>query len=327
MADAETPRILITRRWPDAAEARVAALGDVSFRAPDTPMSHDEWIAAAEGHDVIMPTVSDSIPAAFYDAARGKVRLLASYGVGYNHIDVARAREAGIAVTNTPGVLTDCTADLAMGLLLAAARRIGEGERELRAGQWDGWRPTHMIGKKVSGATLGIVGFGRIGQAMARRAHYGFGMRVVFQNRSRVDAETCASAGNAQQLDSLEAVAAEADFLSLHCPGGPETAGLIGGRVFEAMTPGAILINTARGDVVDEPALFEALETGRLGAAGLDVYVGEPKLDPRFLRYDNLVLAPHLGSATDATRMAMGDRAIDNLEAFLRGETPPDLVT
>jgi len=184
-----------------------------------------------------------------------------------------------------------------------------------------------MIGKKVSGATLGIVGFGRIGQAMARRAHYGFGMRVVFQNRSRVDAETCASAGNAQQLDSLEAVAAEADFLSLHCPGGPETAGLIGGRVFEAMTPGAILINTARGDVVDEPALFEALETGRLGAAGLDVYVGEPKLDPRYLRYDNLVLAPHLGSATDATRMAMGDRAIDNLEAFLRGETPPDLVT
>lgn len=319
-------KILITRQWPAGPTARVAALGDVTLRDPDSAMSADDWMQAAHEFDVIMPTVSDSIPAEFYPAAKGKLALLASYGVGYNHIDVDAARANGIRVTNTPGVLTDCTADLAMGLLLAAARRIGEGERETRAGQWAGWRPTHMIGRKVSGATLGIIGFGRIGQAMARRAHFGFGMKVVFQNRSRVADDVTTAAGNAQQLDSVQAVAAASDFLSLHCPGGAETKGLINADVFAAMQPGAILINTARGDVVDEDALFDALDKGHLGGAGLDVYVGEPALDPRFLDHENLVLAPHLGSATDATRDAMGHRAIDNLEAFLNGETPHDLI-
>lgn len=322
-------KILVTRAWPKAAEDRLIAegLGDVTLRHPDTPMSQDEWLRAAETYDVIMPTVSDKIPAAFYPAAKGKLKIFANYGVGFNHIDIDAARDNGIAVTNTPDVLTDCTADLAMGLLLTAARRIGEGERETRSGKWEGWRPTHMIGKKVSGATIGIVGFGRIGQAMARRAHYGFDMRVVFQDAWSVPDDIKAANGNAEQLGSVAEVAAQSDFLSLHCPGGADTYKMINADVFNALKPGAILVNSARGDVVDEDALFDALDSGRLMAAGLDVYHNEPALDQRFLRYENIVLAPHLGSATDGTRAAMGHRAIDNLAAFLKGETPGDLVT
>lgn len=321
------PKILVTRRWPQDTLDRVAKVGDVTFRDPDTTMSHEEFMDAAKTYDVIMPTVSDKIPAEFYPAAKGTVKILASYGVGYNHIDVDAARANDIAVTNTPDVLTDCTADLAMGLLLAAARRIGEGERETRAGNWEGWRPTHMIGKKVTGATIGIVGFGRIGQAMAKRAHFGFGMKVVFQDAWQVPDDIKKAAGNATQLGSIQEVAAQSDYLSLHCPGGDETFKLINADVFNALKPGAILVNSARGDVVDEDALFDALDSGKLTAAGLDVYMGEPALDPRFLKYENLVLAPHLGSATDGTRDAMGHRAIDNLEAFLAGEKPRDLVS
>ena len=322
-------KILVTRAWPKATEDRLtnAGLGDVTLRHPDTPMSHDEWMDAAKTYDVIMPTVSDKIPAEFYPAAKGKVKIFANYGVGFNHINIDAAAANDITVTNTPDVLTDCTADLAMGLLLAAARRIGEGERETRAGGWEGWRPTHMIGKKVSGATLGIIGFGRIGQAMARRAHNGFGMRVVFQDAWEVPEDIKAANGNAEQLPSMVEVAAEADFLSLHCPGGADTYKMINAIIFNAMKPGAILVNSARGDVVDEDALFDALDSGQLSAAGLDVYHNEPALDPRFLAYENIVLAPHLGSATDGTREAMGFRAIDNLEAFLKSDTPGDLVT
>ena len=284
-------KILVTRAWPKETEERLIAenLGDVTLRNPDTSMSRDEFMEAATGYDVVMPTVSDKIPAEFYDAAKGKVKILANYGVGYNHIDVNAAKAAGIAVTNTPDVLTDCTADLAMGLLLAAARRIGEGERETRAGKWEGWRPTHMIGKKVSGATLGIVGFGRIGQAMAKRAHFGFGMNIVFQDAWQVPDDIKAACGNATQLGSINEVAAASDFLSLHCPGGADTFKLINADVFAAMKPGCILVNSARGDVVDEDALFDALDSGRLRAAGLDVYMGEPALDRRFLNYENLV--------------------------------------
>lgn len=319
------PRVLVTRAWPTETQDRLAGLADATFRDPDGPMTAAEFLSAAQHYDAVMPTVSDVIPAEFYVAAKGTVKILANYGVGYNHIDTDAAQAAGITVTNTPGVLTDCTADIAMGLLLAAARRIGEGERELRSGHWSGWRPTHMIGKKVAGATLGIIGFGRIGQAMARRAHHGFGMKVVFQNRSRVDADFASSLG-ATQLDTLEDVAAASDFLSLHCPGGADTRHLIDASVFAAMKPGAILVNTARGDVVDEDALFAALDSGHLGGAGLDVFQNEPALDPRFLAYENCVLAPHLGSATDGTRAAMGHKAIDNLVAFFDGQTPPDQV-
>lgn len=322
-------KILVTRAWPKEAEDRLIAenLGEVTLRDPDTPMSPAEFMAAAETYDVVMPTVSDKIPAEFYPAAAGKVKIMANYGVGFNHIDIDAARDAGIAVTNTPEVLTDCTADLAMGLMLTAARRIGEGERELRAGNWIGWRPTHMIGKKVTGATLGIVGFGRIGQAMAKRAHFGFGMKVVFQDAWAVPDDIKAACGNPTQLGSMTEVAATCDFLSLHCPGGADTYKMINADVFSAMKPGSILVNSARGDVIDEDALFAALDSGHLAAAGLDVYHNEPALDPRFLIYENLVLAPHLGSATDGTRAAMGHRAIDNLRAFLAGDTPHDLVS
>ena len=322
-------KILVTRAWPKEAEDRLVAegLGEVTLRNPDTSMSHDEWMAAAQTYDVIMPTVSDKIPAEFYPAAKGKLKIFANYGVGFNHIDIDAARANDIAVTNTPDVLTDCTADLAMGLLLTAARRIGEGERETRACGWEGWRPTHMIGKKVSGATLGIVGFGRIGQAMARRAAFGFGMRVVFQDAWAVPDDIKAANGNAEQLNSIADVAAQADFLSLHMPGGADTYKMINADVFNALKPGAILVNSARGDVVDEDALFAALDSGQLSAAGLDVYHNEPALDARFLSYENIVLAPHLGSATDGTRIGMGHRAIDNLKAFLAGDRPGDLVT
>lgn len=324
-----TTKILVTRAWPKEAEDHLVAqgLGDVTLRHPDTPMSKDEFMAAAETCDVIMPTVSDKIPPEFYPAAKGRVKIMANYGVGFNHINIDAARENGIAVTNTPEVLTDCTADLAMGLLLTAARRIGEGERETRAGDWAGWRPTHMIGKKVTGATLGIVGFGRIGQAMARRAHYGFGMRVVFQDAWHVPDDIKIQNGNAEQLGSIAEVAAQADFLSLHMPGGDDTYKMINADVFGALKPGAILVNSARGDVVDEDALFAALDSGQLSAAGLDVFHNEPALDPRFMAYNNIVLAPHLGSATDGTRIGMGYRAIDNLKAYLNGDTPGDLVT
>lgn len=322
-------KILVTRAWPKAAEDRLVAegLGTVTLRHPDSSMSHDEWMDAASSYDVIMPTVSDKIPAEFYPAAKGKVKIFANYGVGFNHIDIDAAHANDIVVTNTPDVLTDCTADLAMGLLLAAARRIGEGERETRANGWEGWRPTHMIGKKVTGATLGIIGFGRIGQAMARRAHYGFGMRVVFQDAWQVPDDIKTVNGNAEQLGSILDVAREADFLSLHMPGGSNTYKMINADVFSALKSGAVLVNSARGDVVDEDALFDALDSGHLAAAGLDVYHNEPALDPRFLKYENLVLAPHLGSATDGTREAMGHRAIDNLAAYLKGDTPGDLVT
>lgn len=322
-------KILVTRAWPKEAEDHLLAqnLGDVTLRHPDTSMGSNEFMEAAATQDVIMPTVSDKIPPEFYPAAKGKVKIMANYGVGFNHIDIDAARENGIAVTNTPDVLTDCTADLAMGLMLTAARRIGEGERETRASNWEGWRPTHMIGKKVTGATLGIVGFGRIGQAMARRAHNGFGMRVVFQDAWNVPEEIKAANGNAEQLGSIAEVATQADFLSLHMPGGADTFKMINSDVFNALKPGAILVNSARGDVVDEDALFAALDSGQLAAAGLDVYHGEPALDPRFLSYENIVLAPHLGSATDGTRIGMGYRAIDNLKAFLEGQTPGDLVT
>ena len=322
-------KILVTRAWPKEAEDRLVSenLGKVTLRNPDTPMSRDEWMAAATSYDVIMPTVSDKIPAEYYPAAKGKVKVMANYGVGFNHIDIDAARANNIAVTNTPDVLTDCTADLAMGLMLAAARRIGEGERELRAGNWIGWRPTHMIGKKVTGATLGIVGFGRIGQAMARRAHNGFGMKVVFQDAWQVPEDIKIATGNAEQLGNMAEVAAACDFLSLHCPGGADTYKMINADVFNAMKPGSILVNSARGDVVDEDALFAALDSGHLAAAGLDVYHNEPALDARFTVYENLVLAPHLGSATDGTRAAMGHRAIDNLIAFLNGDAPRDLVS
>jgi len=318
-------KVLITRQWPQAVERDMREVFDVTFNTSDTPMTHDDFRAAFQDFDAIFPTVSDSIPVDAYGVENRRVRLLANFGVGYNHIDIPAAHAAGITVTNTPGVLTDCTADLAMGLLLCAARRIGEGERELRKGKWVGWRPTHMIGAKVTGATLGIIGFGRIGQAVAQRAHHGFGMKIVFYNRSTIAPEIAAHT-RAQQLGSVTDVMAASDFVSLHCPGGDETRHVIDAQALAAMKPTGFLINTARGDVVDETALITALKNDEIAGAGLDVYAQEPNVSPDLIALENVLLAPHLGSATDATREAMGRMAFNNARAFFDGKTPPNRV-
>ncbi len=319
------PRVLVTRRWPQAVETKMAEVFDLTLNTSDRPLTEPELKDALGQYDAVLPTVTDRLPAAVFDRASTRTRILANYGVGFAHIDTAAAKERGIAVTNTPDVLSECTADIAMTLLLMVARRAGEGERELREGRWTGWRPTHLIGTKVSGATLGIIGFGRIGQAMAQRAHFGFGMKILVQNRSPVPAEVLARY-NATQVPTIEDLLPDCDFVSLHCPGGAANRHLINARRLDLMKPGAFLINTARGEVVDEHALAQSLWFGTIAGAGLDVFEREPSVPDALLNADNLVLLPHLGSATRETREAMGFRVLDNLTAFFDGRTPRDRV-
>lgn len=319
------PRVLVTRRWPAAVEAQLAESFDTVFSTTDKPLTHQEFKEAFASYDAVLPTVTDKIGAAALELAKPKTKILANYGVGYSHIDMLRVADHGITVTNTPDVLSECTADLAMTLLLMVARRAGEGEREIREGRWTGWRPTHLVGTKVSGKTLGIIGYGRIGQAMARRAHHGFGMDIVVQNRSKVAPEVLAQC-NATQVDSIEALMPRCDFVSLHCPGGPENRNLINARRLDLMKPGAFLINTARGEVIDELALSQALWFETIGGAALDVFDGEPQINPSLLDSDRLVMLPHLGSATREAREAMGFRVIDNLRDFFEGREPRDRV-
>lgn len=320
------PRILVTRRWPEAVERRLCELFDTTLNSDDHRLSADELRAALRDFDAVLPTVSDRLDASVLTVDAPRARILANYGVGYSHIDIDAARALGLVVTNTPGVLTDCTADLALTLMLMVARRAGEGEREVRAGQWTGWRPTHLVGTRLSGKTLGIIGMGRIAIAVARRAQHGFGMKVVYFNRSPVAPAQLAGL-EATACARIEDVLAQADFVSLHCPGGGANRHLIDAARLAAMPPHAILINTARGDVVDEAALVDALQRGRLAGAGLDVYENEPQLHPGLLTLDNVVLLPHLGSATRETREAMGMRVVDNLVAFFDGKRPPDQVS
>ncbi|QOF74613.1 D-glycerate dehydrogenase (plasmid) [Aminobacter sp. SR38] len=319
------PRVIVTRRWPAAVEQILAERFDTTFNQGDAPLGPTELKAAFLNFDAILPTVSDKLPASVFPDADIRTRILANFGVGFSHIDTDAARARGIVVTNTPGVLTDCTADIGMSLLLSVARRAGEGERQVRAGQWAGWCPTHMIGAKVTGKTIGIIGMGRIGKAMAKRAHFGFDMDVVFYNRSKVDDEETRAMG-ARQLASIEEVLAASDFVSLHCPGGAENRHLINAERLAAMKRGAFLINTARGDVVDQKALVAALDSGTIAGAGLDVYDGEPDVPGALMRMENVVLLPHLGSATEETRVAMGMKAVDNLTAFFEGRALPDKV-
>jgi lactate dehydrogenase-like 2-hydroxyacid dehydrogenase len=318
------PRILVTRRWPTAAEAVLAERFDVTFNTDDVAMDPETIRQALGEYDAVLPTVSDKLPAAAFEGTL-RTKILGNFGVGYNHIDIAAAKAKGIVVTNTPGVLTDCTADIAMLLLLSAARRGGEGERQIRAGEWTGWCPTHMIGTKVTGKTVGIIGFGRIGKAFAQRCHFGFGMDIVFYNRSKIDPAEAARYG-ARQLETVEQVLSAADFVSLHCPGGAENRHLMNEARFAAMKRGAFLINTARGDVVDEAALISALENGTICGAGLDVYEAEPNVPEKLKALENVVLLPHLGSATEETRTAMGMKVIDNITAFFDGREPADRV-
>ena len=319
------PKILVTRRWPEPCEARLEALFDVTFNTDNQPLTPAELRNAMHDYDAVLPTVSDNLPAEVFGEAPPRCRILGNFGVGFNHIDIEAARQHGIIVTNTPGVLTESTADIAMMLMLMAARRASEGERLLRAGQWTGWHPTQLLGTQVTRKTLGLIGFGRIAQAMATKAHFGFGMPIVFYT-PRPAAPELLERFQARQLDSIEAVMREADFVALHCPGSAANYHLIKAENLAHMKSSAILINTARGDVIDNQALIAALRERHIAAAGLDVYEGEPNLDPAFLELDNAVLLPHLGSATNETRVAMGMMAIDNVEAFFKGLPPPNRV-
>lgn len=319
------PRVLVTRRWPQAVEKRMAEVFDLDLNLADRPLTQAELRDAMGRYDAILPTVTDRLPLTVFDGPVPRTRILANYGVGFAHIDTEAAKERGITVTNTPDVLSECTADIAMTLMLMVARRAGEGERELRDGRWSGWRPTHMIGTRVSGATLGIIGFGRIGQAMAQRAHHGFGMRILVQNRSVISPEVLAHY-NAVQVPTIEDLLPECDFVSLHCPGGAANRHLINARRLDLMRPGAFLINTARGEVVDEHALAQALWFGMIGGAGLDVFEREPVIPQELMDADNLVMLPHLGSASRETREAMGFRVLDNLTDFFGGRVPRDRV-
>ena len=321
----QKPKVLVTRRWPAAVEARLAEDFDAVLNTSDKPLDEAEIRDALMRFDAVLPTVTDKVTAKAMDVAKPQARILANYGVGYSHIDMASVANHGMTVTNTPDVLSECTADIAMTLMLMAARRAGEGERELRAGGWTGWRPTHLVGTKVSGKTLGIVGFGRIGQEMARRAHHGFGMKILVQNRSAVAPEVLAQY-KAEQVESLEALMPQCDFISLHCPGGAANRHLINTRMLNLMKPDAFLINTARGEVIDEQALVQALMFDTIGGAGLDVFDGEPRINPVLMQCDNLVMLPHLGSATREAREAMGFRVLDNLSDFFAGREPRDKV-
>ena len=319
------PRLIVTRRWPEPVERHLQETYDVQLNADDVPLTAEELQAAFRDYDAVLPTVSDRITAEVMGAEPLKARLVGNFGVGFNHIDIEAAKALGLTVTNTPEVLTDCTADLAMTLLLTAARRAGEGERHLRAGAWTGWRPTHMMGTKVTDKTLGLIGFGRIGRAVARRAHYGFGMRILYYDAYPADPEAVAAVG-AVSCSSIEEVLERSDFVSLHCPGSAENRHLINADRLSVMRPGAYLVNTARGDVVEEAALVAALKAGTIAGAGLDVYEFEPKVSAELASLENVVLLPHLGSATEETRVAMGMRVAQNLKAFFAGEPPPDRV-
>lgn len=318
------PTVVVTRRLPDTVERALAGRFDVRLNGDDHPLSPGELRAALREADALLCTVTDSLTAEVLEVEERRARIVANFGVGYNNIDVAAARRLGLVVTNTPDVLTDDTADLAVALMLAVARRMGEGERQLRAHAWAGWRPTHLMGTRVTAKTLGIVGFGRIGQAVARRARSGFGMRVLFASRRSVADEVALAIGAEQR--PLDALLAEADFVSLHVPATPETYHLIDASRLRMMQRHAFLINTARGDVVDEVALIEALETGTIAGAGLDVYEEEPSVPEALMALTNVVLLPHLGSATTESRAAMGMRAMENLVAFFEGRTPPGTV-
>ena len=317
-------RLLISRTLPEANLAAARARFDTTLRDVDAGMSVEEAAEALCSFDAILPTLGDAFGAeAFERAARTgiRARILANFGVGYNHINAAAAAAAGVAVTNTPGAVTDATADIALTLILSACRRAGEGERLVRSGSWGGWAPTQMLGQHVSGKTLGVIGMGRIGQAIAHRCHYGFGMDVVFYNRSPKE-----TAMPARQMETLAEVMAMADVVVVAVPGGGETAGMIDAACFAAMKPTGVFVNIARGDVVDEPALIAALQAGEIAGAGLDVYAAEPVVPKALIAMENVVLLPHLGTAALEVREAMGQMALDNLIAWDEGRALPNAV-
>ncbi len=317
------PSVLISRVLPEAVMAEAAASFDVTVRDANRPMTVDEAAASLREHDAVLPTLADRFTAAAFDGSSDiRCRIIANFGAGYNHIDVDAARRHGIPVSNTPGAVTEATADIAVSLMLMTARRTAEGERLVRAGSWTGWHPTQLLGHQFNGRTLGIIGMGRIGRAIARRCHFGFDMEVIFANRSKIADPGVPS----RQLAGIGEVLRQADFVVLSVSAGAHSHHLIGRDELRQLQPHAILVNVSRGDVIDEGSLVEALQSGRIAGAGLDVYEFEPEIPAEFLTMENVVLLPHLGTAIPEAREGMGRMALENLRAVFAGKTPPNLV-
>ena len=318
------PRVFVTRHLLPEVEGRLSELFQTKLNPADRPLSRAELTAALQSCDVLVPTVTDRIDADLLAAAGADLRLIASFGAGTDHIDLAAAAARRIMVTNTPGVFTDDTADIAMEMIIGLPRRVREGIALVRRGEWSGWTPTALLGVKLAGKTLAIVGMGRIGQAVAHRAR-AFGLLVAYHNRKRLPTAVEQMFG-ARYVETLDTLVGEADILTLHCPANPGSRHMIDARRIALMKPGACLINTARGDLVDEEALIAALEAGRLGGAGLDVYPNEPTVDPRLLQIPNVMTLPHIGSATREGRAESGHKVIANIRAWADGHRPPDQV-
>ncbi|MBP9952051.1 MAG: D-glycerate dehydrogenase [Cypionkella sp.] len=316
--------VVVTRRLPEPVETRMKELFDVELRDPDTRMSREELAAAMQRADILVPTLSDQIDAGLIAQAGDRLKLIANYGAGVDHIDVATARQRGILVSNTPGVVTDDTADMTLALILAVTRRIPEGLAMMQAGKWDGWSPMAMLGGRLGGRRLGILGMGRIGQAVARRAR-AFGMQVHYHNRKKVRPEVEAEL-EATYWESLDQMVSRMDILSINCPHTPSTFHLMNARRLKLMKPSAVIVNTSRGEVLDENALTRGLRAGELAGAGLDVYERGAELNPRLRDSPNVVLLPHMGSATVEGRIEMGEKVIINIKTFADGHRPPDQV-
>jgi len=316
--------VVVTRRLPEPVEKRLSDLFDVKLRPDDSPMSREELTEALRDANVVIPTVTDQIDAGMLAQAGPDMRLIASYGSGVDHIDVATARQRGISVSNTPGVVTEDTADMAMALILSVTRRIPEGLALMQAGDWAGWAPTALLGGRVGGRRLGILGMGRIGQAVARRAK-AFGMQIHYHNRRRVAADIETELG-ATYWEDLDDMVRRVDILSVNCPSTPETFHLVNARRLKLMKPSSVLVNTARGEVVDENALARMLRTGELAGAGLDVFEHGTEVNGDLRELPNVVLLPHMSSATEEGRIEMGEKVIINIKTFADGHRPPDLV-
>ena len=318
------PIVIVTRKLPDAIETRMMELFDTRLNLDDKPMTKAALIEAVKVCDVLVPTVTDRIDAAIVSNAGPELRLIANFGTGVDHIDLAAARQRGITATNTPGVLTEDTADMTMALILAVPRRLTEGVRLLRSGEWTGWSPTHMLGHRIWGKRLGIIGMGRIGSAVARRAR-AFGLSIHYHNRRRVDA-TLEGELEATYWDSLDQMLARMDIVCVNCPHTPATFHLLSARRLKLLQPHAYVVNTSRGEVIDENALTRMILAGELAGAGLDVYEHEPAVNPKLVQLDNVVLLPHMSSSTIEGRIDMGEKVLINIKTFVDGHTPPDRV-
>ncbi|MFO1189758.1 MAG: D-glycerate dehydrogenase [Alphaproteobacteria bacterium] len=321
---AKKPIVVVTRRLPDTIQARMKELFEARLNLDDAPLSRDQLVEAVKAADVLVPTVTDRLDAGILSQAGPQLRLIASFGAGVDHIDLATARQRGIVITNTPDVLTEDTADMTMALILAVPRRLSEGERLLRAGRWKGWTPTFMLGHRIWGKRLGIIGMGRIGRAVARRAK-GFGLSVHYHNRNRLHSDIEEDL-EATYWESLDQMLAHMDIISVNCPHTPATFHLLSARRLKLLRPHAYVVNTARGEVIDENAMTRMLMAKEIAGAGLDVFENEPAVNPKLVALDNVVLLPHLGSATVEGRIEMGEKVIINIKTFIDGHKPPDRV-